>query len=72
VKGRVWEQHYKVGGSSGDLIEKVKNKEKWEHDRSKRMDQDKLQVQYITVEDARIRGWAEHYVLSVLRPMWGH
>jgi hypothetical protein len=72
LKGRVWEQHYKVGGSSGDLVEKVKNKESKSAAAAREWIKLNCQVQYITVEDAIIRGWAEHYVLSVLRPIWGH
>jgi len=70
--GRTWEQHYKTGGSAGDLVEKVKARG---HGADKGQAQEYIrrncQVQWVVVEDSVARIWAEHYVLSVLRPLWG-
>jgi hypothetical protein len=69
--GRVWEQHYQTGGSPGDLIEKVMAKgyggnrgEAQEYIRQN------CQVQWVEEEDEALRGWAEHYLLAVLVPIW--
>jgi hypothetical protein len=70
--GRVWDQHYRTGGSPGDLLEKVKAKG---HGGSAREARDFIQrscqVQWVEVEDSALRGWAEHYVLALLKPIWG-
>ena len=70
--GRVWEQHYQIGGSPGDLVEKVRARghgasaaEAREYIRQN------CQVQWLVVENDVQRNWAEHYILAMLRPIWG-
>ena len=73
LRGRVWDQHFQTGGSSGDLIEKVKKHGKAGSAReAKEYIRRNCQVQWVTLEDATSRGWAEHYILAVLRPLWGN
>lgn len=76
LKGRVWEQHFKIGGSSGDLIEKVKRNADSQRNISISKAREWIiahcQVQWVVLNDPELRRWAEHYVLSALRPIWGH
>jgi hypothetical protein len=71
---RVWAQHFTGGGNDAgsDLVQKVIDKGKAD---SKANAQAWIRancfVQWLTEEDADLRCWAEHYMLSVLRPIWG-
>lgn len=71
LRGRIWEQHYKTGGSAGDLIEKVI---KWQRVNSRREAQEFIRshckVRWLVIDNEILRGWAEHYILAVLRPIW--
>ena len=69
--GRVWEQHYQIGGSAGDLIEKVKVRRLGGNAREAReYIRQNCQVRWVVVEDDALRGWTEHYILAVLKPIW--
>lgn len=71
LRGRVWDQHYQTGGSAGDLIEKLKARRYGVNAREAReYITQNCQVRWIVGEDDILRGWAEHYVLAVLRPIW--
>jgi hypothetical protein len=77
LRGRVWVQPYQTGGSGGDPIEKVKLQLRREGEpgtprQAKEWIKRDCQVQWVVVEDADIRKWSEHFVLSILRPIWGH
>jgi hypothetical protein len=72
LRGRVWEQHYQTGGSSSDLIEKVKVKG-YARDagEARRFIEQNCQVQWLELKDDALRAWAEHYLLAALKPRWG-
>lgn len=69
--GRVWEQHYQIGGSPGDLLEKVKARRPGTSAKeSREYIKQYCQVQWVVVEDDALRGWAEHFILALLKPIW--
>jgi hypothetical protein len=70
--GRIWDQHYKIGGSPGDLLEKIKARGHASGAiAAKEFISENCQVQWVVVEDAATRNWAEHYILAMLKPIWG-
>ena len=72
LRGRVWDQHYQTGGSSGDLIEKVKAKGYARNaGEARRFVEQNCQVQWLEFKDDALRGWAEHHLLAALKPIWG-
>jgi hypothetical protein len=72
LRGRVWDQHYQTGGSSSDLIEKVKAKG-YARDagEARRFIEQNCQVQWLELKDDALRAWAEHHLLAALKPRWG-
>src|SRR6185437_3408473 len=74
LRSRVWQQHFRGGGTGAvsDLVQKV-------IDRGQAQDKPSAQlcirnncvVQWIVEENVDLRCCAEHYILSVLRPIWG-
>ena len=74
LRSRVWEQHLCGGGkgAGSDLVQKVIDKGQ----ASSRADAQawikrNCVVQWVVEEDKDLRCWAEHYVLSVVQPIWG-
>ncbi len=75
LQHRILVQHFTQGGDKarGDLVQKVQ-------DRGHAMDKkgaqawirDNCLVQCVEEENDENRKWAEHYILSVLQPIWGH
>jgi hypothetical protein len=71
--GRIWQQHYQIGGSPGDLVEKVRVRGHGHSaNEAREYIRQHCQVQWVIVEDGPLRGWAEHYVLAMLKPIWGN
>jgi hypothetical protein len=74
LRSRVWSQHFTQGGdrARSDLVQKVIDKG---HADGKATSQAWIRancrVQWVVEEDLDLRCWAEHYMLSVLRPIWG-
>jgi hypothetical protein len=74
LRSRIWAQHVTGGGdrARSDLVQKV-------IDRGLAVDRLSAQawiktncfVQWAVEENDDLRCWAEHYILSVLRPSWG-
>jgi hypothetical protein len=75
LRGRILSQHLGGGGkgAESDLIQKVQtNKLATNREEASRWIKENCQVQWIIEEDGIRRAWAEHYILSVLQPKWGH
>ena len=81
LRRRIWEDHFNDrGGASGsDLPDLVAKRQLGIPDgASKRRNCEKAaayirencQVQWLEVKDSDLRRWAEHYVLSILQPIW--
>lgn len=74
LHSRVWSQHFTQGGSRArsDLVQKVVDQG---YARDKKAAQawirENCLVQWLVEEDQDLRCWAEHYMLSVVRPIWG-
>jgi hypothetical protein len=69
--GRVWQQHYQIGGSPGDLLEKVRARgHGGSAEEAREYIRHNCQVQWLVVENEDQRDWAEHYVLAMLKPIW--
>jgi hypothetical protein len=74
LRSRVWIQHYNGGGkgAGSDLLQKVIDKgQAVGRVDAKAWIRANCLVQWVVEEDEALRGWAEHYLLSVLRPIWG-
>lgn len=81
LRSRVWDQHFWGGGkgAGSDLVDKVAKRQLGLPEGANRENRPKAQawlsenclVQWIIVEDDDLRCWAEHYALSILRPIWG-
>jgi hypothetical protein len=74
LHGRILRQHLRGGGkgAESDLLQKVQDQRfATDRDGAGRWIREKCLVQWVVEEDAGLRTWAEHYVLSVLRPIWG-
>lgn len=86
LRGRIWDQHFWGGGqgAQSDLVDKVVRKQYMQlgipqgsttNQQYRRVAQDWIRqrclVQWLILEDAELRCWAEHYVLAILRPIWG-
>jgi hypothetical protein len=86
LRSRIWDQHFWGGGrgAEGDLVDKVVKKQyahlgipqgSTTNQQYRRIAQDWISqncvVQWLVLEDADVRCWAEHYMLAVLRPIWG-
>ncbi len=86
LRSRIWDQHFWGGGkgAEGDLVDKVVKKQYVQlgipqgsttNQPYRRVAQDWISqncvVQWLVLEDAELRCWAEHYVLAILRPIWG-
>lgn len=71
LRSRVWEQHFTQGAGS-DLVQKVRDNQKAvTRENAKEWIRKNCFVQWVVEEDGDLRCWAEHYILSVLRPIWG-
>lgn len=74
LRSRVWRQHFSQGGdrARSDLVQKVIDK-RYADDKAtaKAWIRANCLVQWVVEEDEDLRCWAEHYVLSLLRPIWG-
>lgn len=86
LRSRIWDQHFWGGGkgAEGDLVDKVVKKEYAQlgipegsitNRQNRAIAQTWIRnncvVQWAVEEDAELRCWAEHYVLAILRPIWG-
>jgi hypothetical protein len=74
LRGRVWDQHFGGGGrgAESDLVQKVQDFGFAQgRERAKAWIQLNCMVQWVVVEDEDTRKWAEHFLLSVLQPLWG-
>jgi hypothetical protein len=74
LRSRVWIQHYNGGGkgAGSDLLQKViDNGQATGRTDAKAWIRANCLVQWAVEEDEVLRGWTEHYLLSVLRPIWG-
>ena len=74
LRSRVWSQHFTGGGDSAgsDLVQKVIDKGQADgRAASQAWIRANCLVQWLVEEDKDLRCWAEHYMLSVLRPIWG-
>jgi hypothetical protein len=86
LRDRIWSQHFCGGGkgAGSDLVDKVVKKQFQQlgipqdsitNRKTRPVAQswmrENCQVQWLVLEDAESRCWAEHYVLAVLRPIWG-
>jgi len=74
LRSRVWSQHFTQGGdrARSDLIQKVIDRG-YANNRTDSQDWIRAHcvVQWLVEEDSDARCWLEHYVLAVLRPIWG-
>jgi hypothetical protein len=74
LRSRVWDQHYCGGDKkrgSSDLVQKVMDKRQASREDAKLWIRNNCLVQWVVEEDAPARTWSEHYILSVLQPLWG-
>jgi hypothetical protein len=74
LRSRVWVQHYGGGGkgAGSDLLQKVIDKGKAVgREDAKAWIRANCVVQWIVEPDEALRGWTEHYILSIVRPAWG-
>lgn len=85
LRDRVWNQHFWGGGkgAGSDLVQKVIDNLHAElgilNGPASRETRGKAQewirnnclVQWVVEENPDLRCWAEHYMLSILRPIWG-
>lgn len=70
LQGRVWGQHYKIGGAASDLIENVKKRRKTDPPAARQWIRENCRVRWVEVEGPELLLWAEDYILSVLQPKW--
>jgi hypothetical protein len=75
LRERIWTQHYCGGDAkrgSSDLIQKVMDNHRLGRPDAKLWVRENCIVQWLVLEDDDVlRCWAEHYMLSLLRPIWG-
>lgn len=74
LRSRVWTQHYNGGGkgAGSDLLQKVIDRGKGTgREDARSWIRVNCLVQWAVEEDEALRGWTEHYALSILRPIWG-
>lgn len=74
LRARIWTQHCNGGGkgAGSDLLQKVIDRGHATNRQQARIwIEQNCTVQWIILEDNTLRGWAEHYVVSVLQPIWG-
>ena len=74
LRSRVWSQHFTQGGNRArsDLVQKVIDKGYADgRATAQTWIRANCLVQWLVEEDEDSRCWAEHYMLSVLRPIWG-
>ena len=73
LRGRIWADHQSAGGpeATSDFVQKVIDRgEAANKHEAKSWIVANCLVQWTTVEDAPLRCWAEHYMLSILQPIW--
>jgi hypothetical protein len=86
LRDRIWNQHFWGGGkgAESDLVDKVVKRQfkdlgiemgSTTNRRTRLIAQtwigNNCVVQWLIVDDPQLRCWAEHYILSILRPIWG-
>jgi hypothetical protein len=86
LRGRILDDHFCGGGhgAEGDLVDKVVKRQYAQlgipqgsitNQQYRRIAQDWIRqncvVQWLILADGELTGWAEHYVLAILRPIWG-
>jgi hypothetical protein len=74
LRSRVWSQHFLTGGdrARSDLVQKViDNGYATDKPTSQAWIRANCHVQWLVEEDEDSRCWTEHYILSLLRPIWG-
>jgi len=68
--GRIWEDHFTWGNSSGDLLYQVQKILKIDKHDAQRWIAEQCRVQWLVQADQNLRYWAENYAESLLRPSW--
>ncbi|HTT24495.1 MAG TPA: hypothetical protein VMG82_36605 [Candidatus Sulfotelmatobacter sp.] len=75
LKSRIWVQHYCGGDSrrgSSDLVQKVMDRQSLARPDAKLWIRKNCIVRWLVPDmDINDWRWAEHYMLSILRPKWG-
>jgi hypothetical protein len=66
--GRLWNDHFQHGNAGSDLVQQVMNKHSLSRDDARVWIAQKCVVQWLVEEDTELLCWAEHYMLSILRP----
>jgi hypothetical protein len=74
---RVWDQHYCSGDAnrpSSDFVQKVMKRQQLARPEAKLWISNNCIVRWVVLDgdaESNLRCWAEHYMLSILRPKWG-
>ena len=69
--GRIWNDHFQHGNAGSDLVQQVMNKHGLGRGDARAWVAQNCLVQWLVEEDTELLCWAEHYMLSILRPKWG-
>ncbi len=86
LRRRIWDDHFWGGGkgAESDFVDKVIKKlyrqlgipqgsttNRQYRDSAQKWIRENCFVQWTAEQDSDLRCWAEHYILSILRPIWG-
>jgi hypothetical protein len=70
LRGRIWNDHFQYGNTGSDLVQQVMDKHKLSRDDARVWIARNCLVQWLVEEETDVLCWAEHYMLSLLRPIW--
>lgn len=86
MRRRIWDDHFWGGGkgAESDFVDKVIKRQYMQlgipqgsttnrqyKDIAQKWIRENYFVQWTVEQDSDLRCWAEHYILSILRPIWG-
>ena len=71
LKARVWGDHFTGNGESDLIVKVINNGRARGADEAKVWIRSNCVVQWLVVEEEGFVCWAEHYMLGIVRPIWG-